>query len=187
MSIRFASAAIAAVFITGSLAADAFADHRRWHRVRPYDRYYAGPEVVQVPGVLRLMFGGYRMSPEAYDEIYGSDDFDESYYDPQIDEPVKKLKPRKTVKPAAAKLVTPALKPKKDVATASIAKPAAAAKSVMTCDKATSIVGDYGFSSVKPSDCQGEVYAFNATRDGKSFAIKLNAASGELTEVKKLQ
>ena len=57
----------------------------------------------------------------------------------------------------------------------------------MSCDKAGSIVSGYGFSSVNPTSCKGKVYAFNATRDGKSFTIKLDAASGELTEVKKLQ
>jgi len=33
--------------------------------------------------------------------------------------------------------------------------------------------------------CSGKVYAFNATRDGKPFSVKLNSSSGELTEVKK--
>ena len=56
----------------------------------------------------------------------------------------------------------------------------------MTCDKAGTIIEGYGFSGVKPGSCKGQVYAFNATRDGKSFAIKVNAANGELTEVKKL-
>ena len=49
-----------------------------------------------------------------------------------------------------------------------------------------SIVSGYGFSSVAAESCKGKVYAFNATRDGKKFAVKLDPASGELTEVKKL-
>ena len=191
MRIRIVSAALAAIFLTGTLAAEAFADHRRRHRVYVYDNYYAGPEVVRVPGVMRLMFGGYRMSPEDYDDIYGSGDeaFDERYYDPQFVAPVKSAKPRKTVKASTAKPASPAVKPKQDLTTASIAKPktGAAPKSLLTCDKASAVVGSYGFTGVKPSDCDGEVFAFNATRDGKPFAIKLNAASGELTEVKKLQ
>lgn len=212
MTIRIVSAALAAAVLTTALASDALADRRR-HRVYPYDRYYAGPQVVEMPGFMRLMFGGYRMSPEDYDEIYGSDNFDESYYDPQLDLPVKKLKPPKPAKTATAKPVTPTAKPKKVLTTASVSTPppetsesasaaraattesiaAPAGKSVsgaggiLSCDKAGAIVGSYGFSSVKSSDCAGEVYAFNATRDGKTFAIKLNAVSGELTEVKKLQ
>ena len=62
----------------------------------------------------------------------------------------------------------------------------AAATAGLSCDKAGTIVTGYGFSGVKAQSCKGKVYAFNATRDGKSFAIKLDAASGELTEVKKL-
>ena len=42
------------------------------------------------------------------------------------------------------------------------------------------------FRRVKAESCNGKVYAFNATRDGKPFAIKVDAANGELTEVKKL-
>ena len=56
----------------------------------------------------------------------------------------------------------------------------------MSCEKATSIVAGYGFSAVKPDSCSGKIYAFNATRDGRTFAIKFDAGNGELTEVKKL-
>ena len=54
---------------------------------------------------------------------------------------------------------------------------AKAAGGALSCDKATSVVSGYGFSSVTPSSCTGKVYAFNATRDGKSFAIKLDSAT----------
>lgn len=183
MSIRIVSAALAVVFLTGTLASDAFADHRRRPRVHVYDDYYAGPDVVRVPDVMRFMFGGYRMTPEDYDDLYanGEQEFDSGYYDPQVDQPVKKAKPRKPAKAA--------VKPKPDLTTASTSKPKApsAAKSILTCDKASAVVGSYGFTGIKASDCNGEVYAFTATRDGKPFAVKLSALSGELTEVKKLQ
>ena len=193
MFIRLASAALAAVFLTGSLATDALADHQYKRRLLAHDRYYAGRDVVRVPGVLRLIFGGYRMTPDDYAELYGEDNFDESYYDPQLDEPVLRPKPRKAAK--TAKPMTPVAAPKKQLTTASIAKPAAtgtavekpASASALSCAKAGDVITGYGFSAVKASDCTGAVYAFNATRDGKPFAIKLNAASGELTEVKKLQ
>ena len=57
----------------------------------------------------------------------------------------------------------------------------------MFCDKAEKIVSGYGFTSVKPTTCTGQVFAFNATRSGKAYVIKLSSASGELTEVKKVQ
>ena len=56
----------------------------------------------------------------------------------------------------------------------------------VSCDKATSIVSGYGFGTVKANDCKGQVYEFSAVRDGKNFLIKVSSASGELTEVKKL-
>jgi hypothetical protein len=65
-------------------------------------------------------------------------------------------------------------------------KPASAA-SGMSCDKAGQIVSGYGFTSVKPTTCTGQVFTFNATRSGKAYVIKLSSASGELTEVKKVQ
>ena len=57
----------------------------------------------------------------------------------------------------------------------------------MPCDKAEKIISGYGFTSVKPTVCTGEVFAFDATRSGKAYVIKLSSASGELTEVKKVQ
>lgn len=186
MIVRIVSAALLATFATGLLTVDADAGERRKVRRGPaYDHFYAGPPVIRaVPG-LRLLFGDYALSPEEYDSLYGEDDdrFDESYYEPEAIVPAK---------PQARKAAKAA--PQDDVATASIDNaPAAAADEPpkaagsLTCDKAANIVSGYGFSAVKPQTCAGKVYAFNASRDGKSFAIKLDAASGELTEVKKLQ
>jgi hypothetical protein len=56
----------------------------------------------------------------------------------------------------------------------------------MSCAKATQIVSGYGFDSVAPQACAGKVYAFNAQRGGKSFIVRVDSASGELTEVKKV-
>ena len=131
---------------------------------------------------------------------------DDRYYEPRYEgeEPVyiaPKKKTKKTV------MTAPAPKPvvKKSVAstekkavTASVAsvekktvtsaeKKTASAASGMSCDKAGEIVSGYGFTSVKPTACTGQVYAFNATRSGKAYVIKLSSASGELTEVKKVQ
>ena len=57
----------------------------------------------------------------------------------------------------------------------------------ISCDNAEEIVSGYGFANVTPTTCTGQVFAFNATRSGKTYVIKLNSASGELTEVNNVQ
>jgi hypothetical protein len=151
------------------------------------------------------------------DEYYDDDERPLAYYDPDDDyyepryegeEPVyiaPKKKTKKTVKaapvpkPVLKKSVTAAQKkavPKTETesvaavekkAAAPAEKKTAAAGSGMSCEKAEKIVSGYGFTSVKPTACSGQVFAFNATRSGKSYVIKLSSASGELTEVKKIQ
>ena len=133
---------------------------------------------------------------------------DDDYYEPRYyegEEPVyiaPKKKKKKTAKAA------PATKPVNKKSVASTEKKAVTSKSVasvekkavtstekktataatgMSCDKAEKIVSGYGFTSVKPTTCTGQVFAFNATRSGKAYVIKLSSASGELTEVKKVQ
>jgi len=72
--------------------------------------------------------------------------------------------------------------------TASVSKPVKAkATAAVSCEKAGTILSSYGFSGIKASDCTGEEYTFDAARDGKAYAIKLNSASGELTEVRKVR
>ena len=56
----------------------------------------------------------------------------------------------------------------------------------MSCDKRKSCVG-LRLCQVKPTTCTGQVFSFNATRSGKAYVIKLSSASGELTEVRKVQ
>jgi hypothetical protein len=151
--------------------------------------HYNGPEFVRkIPG-FRLLFGDYALTEEEYDALYGKKrprNFDEKYYEPETAAPSKSKK-KQAAKPAKA----PASAGTKSAATGNTAStspaPAKAADSEgISCEKATSIVSGYGFSGVSAESCKGKVYAFNATRDGKKFAVKLNAASGELTEVKKL-
>ncbi len=130
-------------------------------------------------------------------------DPDEDYYEPQYrdedDEPVyvppkKKKKTVKSVsvpKPVIKKPVVAAEKKavetveKKTVA--SVEKKTVPATAGMSCDKAEKIISGYGFTSVKPTACTGQIFAFNATRSGKAYVIKLSSASGELTEVKRVQ
>jgi hypothetical protein len=134
-------------------------------------------------------------------------DPDDEYYEPRYyegEEPVyiapkKQKKTVKAVPPAnpAVKKSVASIEKKKAVtssvasvekkAVASPEKNTAPAASGMSCDKAGKIVSGYGFASVKPTTCTGQVFAFNATRSGKAYVIKLSSASGELTEVKKVQ
>ncbi len=66
-------------------------------------------------------------------------------------------------------------------------KKTASVSTAVSCDKAGEIVSGYGFANVTPTTCTGQVFAFNATRSGTTYVIKLNSASGELTEVNKVQ
>ncbi len=199
MLVKHLSLSLAAVLAVTMLADQADAgQRRRFYRVVPQDHYYAGPAFVQrVPG-LRVFLGDYALSEDEFDALYGDErQFDESYYEP---EPAPPLKPRaKKVAKVPAKPVqqdagAPATATQKAAGaaksdiepTTSGGQPPAAKSAAVGCDKAGSIISGYGFSNVKPQSCTGKLYAFNAVRDGRNFAIKLDPRSGELTEVKKL-
>ncbi len=188
-----ALAAIAGTFVTTG-AAEA-GSRWRLHYLNPY--YY-----IYEPRPLDLYSSDY-----GDEEFYDDDEPPLAYYDPgddyyepryRDDEPVyvapKKKKTVKAVpvpKPVTKKLLAStenkaaATTEKKTVVAAN--KKAGPAAAGMSCDKAEKIVSGYGFTSVKPATCTGQVFAFNATRSGKAYVIKLSAASGELTEVKKVQ
>jgi hypothetical protein len=162
--------------VVGAFAAPTTAEARDWFRFpffepRPYT-YYADPDDIYDP----YYYGNQR-------EYYNQRD---SYYDPQYDEPVY-VKPRKkkTAKIAPKDYTAP--KKSAAVAPKKASKPTQQTTNLMSCDKAGKIISGYGFSSVKPTSCKGQVYAFNATRGGKAYLIRLSSASGELTEVKKVQ
>lgn len=135
-------------------------------------------------------------------EYYDSQD--QVYYEEDY-VPPRKAKKKQTVKSEAKKPVTRTAKAKKPSApkgvvastsnkaaeetTASVSKVAPAPKGTaasVTCSKAADIVAGYGFDSVKAGTCSGSVYSFNAVRSGKSYVVKVNSVSGELTEVRKL-
>jgi hypothetical protein len=157
----------------------------------------------------RLCFLGFIC--QNHDDVYFEEDErpltysepDDGYYEPgyEGEEPVyiTPKKKKKTAKAAPAKLAVKksvVSSKKKAVKTQSVAsvekkavterKTANAATSI-SCDKAGQIVSGYGFASVKPATCTGQVFAFNATRSGKAYVIKLSSATGELTEVQKVQ
>jgi hypothetical protein len=112
--------------------------------------------------------------------------YEDDYYDPRYEprkDPARKLGAQKppAEKPQKAAAI-PAAKPVQKLDTV---KPAAV--SGVTCAKATSVVGTYGFTDVKPVACTGKVYTFSAARGAKKYEIRVSAANGSLTEVKKLQ
>jgi hypothetical protein len=174
------AAITAAMALTGS---EVEAGSRvRYNRAPFFDFYDPGPQWLPPP---RYYY--YFDEPEA-DRFY---QYDESYYEPEYMGPNAEPVPQKSWKKRkpAASIPDAGKKKKKNtaaaLATTAESKPKSAA--ALSCDKATAIVAGYGFATVKAEDCQGQVYGFNATRDGKTYAIKLSARSGELTEVKKLQ
>src|SRR5215207_1034954 len=64
--------------------------------------------------------------------------------------------------------------------------PEANEASSKSCNKAKSIIGKYGFEDIETNSCEGKVYHFSATRNGKRFSVKINALTSELTEIKKV-
>ncbi|MFN4143878.1 hypothetical protein [Aestuariivirga sp.] len=192
MRVRGITLSLAALFAVGAWADEAAADHRpTQRRVYSDEGYYGGPPFIRMVPGLRIFFGDYALTEEEFDALYGNDRRYSERYDE--DEPAPPVKRKKTEKKKAAKPAKPAAKAGAGDQTASIDKdngekatkkaPGAAG---LSCEKATSVVSGYGFSSVTAESCSGKTYAFNATRDGKKFAVKLDSASGELTEVKKL-
>lgn len=162
---------VAAALVSGTIAFAGVADAGskvkfRYYTYDPAYDYYYGPEYIPEPRYYRY----FRRDRPAYlyeDDRDEYDDYtyDPDYYEPEYIPPRKRktyAKPQPQQKPAAAK------------------KPTS-----ISCSKAGQIVSGYGFRSVQQVTCSGKVYAFNATRDGKPFSIKLNSSSGELTEVKK--
>jgi hypothetical protein len=119
-----------------------------------------------------------------------------------------RMEQRKKIRKAARKVaveqpkakIKPVLKADRNVQTASLgkpdvvvkpktkpaaAKPAAAGKTI-GCTAGAAVVTGYGFADVKPKVCTGTSYAYTAARAGKTYQIKLTAASGEIIDVKKM-
>lgn len=172
MLIRLGLIAAALLSVMMVFAGSADADSRWKFRYYSYDPdydFYYGPEYVPQPRYYR-----YLRDRRAYRE----DDEDDYAYDPDYYEP-EYIPPRKKRRAYVQPQPQLETKPKTQAAKK---KPTA-----ITCAKAGQIVSGYGFKGVEQVSCKGQVYAFNATRDGKPFSVKLSAASGELTEVKKLK
>jgi len=196
---RIISAAAFALMASTLLAPTAAEAGSRWRFLNPGYYFYDPPP--------RDFYADDYDDEEYYDDderplaYYDPDD---DYYEPRYEgeEPVYIApKKKKTVKAAPApkpvvkksvastekKAVTASVASVEKKAVTSAEKKTASAAPGMSCEKAGQIVSGYGFTSVKPTTCTGQVFAFNATRSGKAYVIKLSSASGELTEVKKVQ
>ena len=173
-----AAAAIAIMLVP---AAPAEANHRSGFRVLPLfgTYYYPGRRYRRIPR-------NYYYQPRRFRDY----EFEEGYYDPDYVNPERRKKAQKKKRTATKstavkkKPVVASTKPEDE--TASISPKTASGKAI-TCGKAQEIISGYGFDSVKASDCDGQLFAFTASRAGKPYTIKLSSVSGELTEVKKTQ
>jgi hypothetical protein len=176
---------LAALAAFAALAAAAPADARTRLDLQfftPYtyspspEYYYPGPVIAPRPRYHAYVFEG--DDEDEYGPAYA---YEPDYYEPEY-APARKPRTHARSASRVIKDAPPVVKRKSAVT----AKPAPApAARLISCAKATGIVTGYGFSDVKPSDCKGQSYAFNARRDGKPYVIKLSARSGELTDVAK--
>ena len=171
MLIRLGLVALALLSVTLAFAGGADADSRWKHRYYTYDPdydFYYGPEYLPQPRYYRYL--RLSVAPVSMKTTMATEGYEPDYYEPEYIPPRKK---------------------RKSVARSQIEEKSRT-QAVEEADldhlhKAGEIVSGYGFKSVEQVSCKGQVYAFNATRDGKPFSVKLSAASGELTEVRKLK
>jgi hypothetical protein len=214
--LRFVSLAALAAFGAATFSAPAAADHRWRHRhvffplveVFPggweeSDEYaiYDDDEFTDEDYERIMRRRAKRQARQWW--LYEDEDLE-----PVPAKPKKKTVTKKAAKPAAKpktvavkKVVKPVEKPASLVSTAKAdtvaitstkqtaslepAPKPAAAKSI-GCTAGAAVVTGYGFGDVKPKTCTGATYAYTASRGGKSYEIKLTAASGEVVDVKKL-
>ena len=98
-------------------------------------------------------------------------------------------------KTKAAVVVKPKTITPPDLQTASLSNPVEITKpkaktvvgKTIGCTAGAAVVTGYGFAEVKPKACTGSIYTYTAARASKVYEIKLTAASGEITDVKKLK
>jgi hypothetical protein len=110
------------------------------------------------------------------------------HHKPRVKRKVAAATPVPKLAPAAKRKIAPlALAPeaKPKLATASITPVKPSASKTIGCSAGAAIVTGYGFANVTPKTCTGNIYAYSAVRDGKSYVIKVTSAQGEITEVTK--
>ena len=169
---------VASALVCGAIAFAGAADAGsklkfRYYTYDPDYDYYYGPEYIPEPRYYRQ----FRRDRPAYLYDDDRDDYDDYGYEPDYYEP-EYVPPRKRKSYAKPQIQAKPQTPRKQQQ-ATKKKPAS-----ISCAKAGEIITGYGFKSVKQVTCKGQVYAFNATRDGKPFTVKLHSSSGQLAEVK---
>jgi hypothetical protein len=192
--LALASAVLPAAFATEASAKNwwtlDFLFEDRVNEAREYD-FYDDPMVVED----ELDDEDTRVSSRRFAE--DPYEFDENYYEPKVKSRPSLKERMKAQKAVKSKVQTTTRKlPDVKVASANDAdvlpekpkKKAAAPAQVksVSCNKAATIVGGYGFSGVKSKTCEGKVMVFTATRSGKNYEVSVSSANGELTEVKRL-
>ena len=123
---------------------------------------------------------------------YYGPDFYEPYYQraprryrSQRQHQAPALRRKKSVRAAERK--APSRKDRQAALTVPSKAPAKATASSSGCEKAQASVAEFGFTEIKPQGCTGKTALFRAMRDGKSFDIQVQPASGELTKVQRLR
>jgi hypothetical protein len=122
------------------------------------------------------------------------------YYGPDFYEPYYQRAPRRyrsqrqhqapalrRKKSVRAERKAPLRKDRQAALTVPSKAPAKATASSSGCEKAQASVAEFGFTEIKPQGCTGKTALFRAMRDGKSFDIQVQPASGELTKVQRLR
>jgi hypothetical protein len=100
--------------------------------------------------------------------------------------PTPQRKPEATDEPEETVERSPVTTPPAQAPVQSAAQEAPASTSGgISCEAAADIVESFGFSEVQSTSCSGDTYRFDGTRDGNAYSIRLSAANGELTEVRK--
>lgn len=177
--------------------------HFWWQQDQQYEDPYLDPNADQPSADGQDLYVQEQFNQDQYDQYMREmghakrGAYQQSYYEPEVAAPVRKLKT--ATKPAKKQSVVviskPAIKssvwsapPKSTLQTASIASrfgKKSTAKSV-DCGKGAAIVSGFGFTGVSSKSCSGTTLVYNAIRSGKNFEINVNAATGELTNVKRL-
>jgi hypothetical protein len=53
-------------------------------------------------------------------------------------------------------------------------------RKALSCASARRVVDRGGYNGVKTNDCRGDVYTFNARKNGKLYRVKVNARTGNI-------
>ena len=190
MSNRSLSIGLAALAAAAVLPVQAQAEHEnRYFGFRPFPYAYAPPPPVLYelpPGVRETAPGVYEYEVSPGQWVRFNPGF---AYKPRRERARVQQQPQEAPALAETPEATEDPEVTVEVAPETGAQPEkqvpASQRRAVSCEDAAEIVESFGFSDVQSTSCSGKVFAFDATRDGNAYSIKLSAADGELTEVRK--